>query len=125
MCTFYISSVAHPSFVKLDAVRRSPHAGQHAVPELLPPGNRPLQLTSANAEAKTGNSICTCDLPIPEAMFSAKTYNALLRSRITTIKQLCALELADLKWLRSFGKKAEQEVIAYRAHPGKPLKAGA
>jgi DNA-directed RNA polymerase alpha subunit len=63
-------------------------------------------------------------MPIPEALFSAKTYNALRRSRITTIRQLCALELADLKWLRSFGRKAEQEVAAYRARLDARLAAG-
>jgi DNA-directed RNA polymerase alpha subunit len=119
----YISfSVVHLSFTKRDAVRYSQGVEQQTLPDVLPPGNGPLRRAATSTQETAMRPDCACNIPIPERLFSAKTYNALLRSRITTIKQLCALELADLKWLRSFGKKAEQEVIAYRARISAPLK---
>ncbi|HET9502394.1 MAG TPA: DNA-directed RNA polymerase subunit alpha C-terminal domain-containing protein [Hymenobacter sp.] len=61
------------------------------------------------------------DAPLATARLSTKTYNALLKSRITTIGQLCRLTLHDLKWLRNLGPKAQQEITAYRAALGAPL----
>lgn len=60
------------------------------------------------------------DTPIPAAELSARTYNALLKGRVTTIKQLCTMELRDLMSLRNFGKKAIEEAVAYRVRLGVP-----
>ncbi|MGI4740747.1 MAG: DNA-directed RNA polymerase subunit alpha C-terminal domain-containing protein [Janthinobacterium lividum] len=67
------------------------------------------------------NPAYTDDKPIPAAELSARTYNALLKGRITTISQLCAMELRDLMLLRNFGKKAVEEAVAYRTRLGVPL----
>jgi DNA-directed RNA polymerase alpha subunit len=66
----------------------------------------------------TQNSIYTCDGPISADYLSTKTYNALLKGHITTIRQFCAMEFRDFKWLRNFGKKAMEEAVAYRAQLG-------
>jgi DNA-directed RNA polymerase alpha subunit len=106
------------------------NAAQHAIPataDLLTDTANYLALqptTSAGAKRTDNaptNPVCACDTPLPAAELSVKTYNALLRSRITTIGQFCTLELHDLMWLRNFGKKAVAEAIAYRARLGAPL----
>jgi hypothetical protein len=110
---YSFSTVARSSFAASEAPQGKAGRAQPTLPDLPPAGYGPLRLAASPA--------CAGDMPIPEALFSAKTYNALRRSRITTIQQLCALEPADFKWLRSLGKKAEQEVAAYRARIGAPL----
>lgn len=112
---YSFSTVARSSFAAPEAPQGLPGRAQPTLPDLPPAGHGPLR------QAKATSPACAGDMPIPEALFSAKTYNALRRSRITTIQQLCALEPADFKWLRSLGKKAEQEVAAYRARIGAPL----
>ena len=118
---YSFSTVARP-FATLEARQRVPSPTQPTLPDLLPAGHGPLRPAALNAEEKATSLAGMGDMPIPETFFSAKTYNALRRSRISTIKELCALEPADFKWLRSLGKKAEQEVAAYRARIGAPLK---
>jgi DNA-directed RNA polymerase alpha subunit len=115
---YSFSTVARPT---LDAPRR-PGQAQPGLPDLLAPGKGPLRPAASSAEEKATGPAYVGDVPIPETLFSAKTYNALRRSRISTLKELCALEPADFKWLRSLGKKAEQEIAAYRARIGAPLK---
>ena len=39
-----------------------------------------------------------------------------------TIKQFCAIELHDLRWLRNFGGKSVEEVKAYRERLGVPMR---
>ena len=105
-------------------------AAQHAIPataDLLTDTTnflalQPINLASTKlTDNAPTNPACACDAPLPAAELSARTYNALLRSRITTIGQFCALELHDLMWLRNFGKKAVTEAVAYRARLGAPL----
>lgn len=67
------------------------------------------------------NSAHTHDTPISAAELSARTYNALLKGRVTTIRQLCTMELLDLMMLRNFGKKAVEEAVAYRIRLGLPV----
>jgi DNA-directed RNA polymerase alpha subunit len=105
-------------------------AAQHALPTTadlltdtahflaLQPATSASAKPADNAPATSGYA---CDAPLPAAELSVKTYNALLKSRITTLGQFCALELHDLMWLRNFGKKAVAEAIAYRARLGAPL----
>ncbi len=118
---YSFSTVARPSPATLDAPQR-PGQAQSGLPNLLPAGTGPLRPAASSAEEKATGPTYAGDMPIPETLFSAKTYNALRRSRISTLKELCALEPADFKWLRSLGKKAEQEIAAYRARIGAPLK---
>jgi DNA-directed RNA polymerase alpha subunit len=93
-------------------------------------GNRAQDTTpSLAAPQVAGNSIIPAltstqeldDTPLPAAELSVRTYNALLKGRITTIRQLCDMELGDLKWLRNFGKKSLEETIIYRARLGAPV----
>ncbi|RZK31022.1 MAG: hypothetical protein EOO63_05210 [Hymenobacter sp.] len=82
-----------------------------------------LQVTSPETERLCNtqrNPAHTYDMPIPAAELSARTYNALLKGRVTTIKQLCTMELRDLMLLRNFGKKAVEEAVAYRVRLGLP-----
>lgn len=125
MYLYYSFSTVTRSSPTTPDVPRRPGQAQPGLPDLLPPGNGPLRPAAISAEEKAASPACAGDMPIPETLFSAKTYNALRRSRISTIKELCALEPADFKWLRSLGKKAEQEVAAYRARIGAPLKLNA
>ena len=87
--------------------------------DLLPTSHNSLQATLARVDGlahRAANLSYACDGPISSTHLSTRTYNALLKSRITTIGQFCAMELHDLKWLRNFGKKAMAEAAAYRAH---------
>ena len=68
---------------------------------------------------ESGNTLY--DTPISAAELSARTYNALLKGRVTTIRQLCTMELRDLMLLRNFGKKAVEEAVAYRGRLGVPV----
>jgi len=105
-------------------VLRPLHTALRARPTLRPTNHDSLQTTLARVDkpAHTAqNSIHTWDGPISAAHLSTKTYNALLKGRITTIRQFCAMEFRDLKWLRNFGKKAMEEAVTYRAHLGVPL----
>jgi DNA-directed RNA polymerase alpha subunit len=105
-------------------VLRPLHTALRARPTSLPTNHDSLQsvLTRVDKPAhKAQNPIHTSDGPISEAHLSTKTYNALLKGRITTIRQFCAMEFRDLKWLRNFGKKALAEAVDYRAHLGVPL----
>jgi DNA-directed RNA polymerase alpha subunit len=77
--------------------------------------------STASAEKRPMHAAYASDMPISATLLSARTYNALQRGRVMTVGQLCALKRSDLKWLRNFGKKAEQEVAAYRASLGAPL----
>lgn len=58
----------------------------------------------------------------PTAELSVRTCNALRKGRIMTIKQFCAIELHDLRWLRNFGGKSVEEVKAYRERLGVPMR---
>lgn len=92
--------------------------------DLLPTSYNSLQATLAHVDElahRAANLSYVCDGPISSTYLSTRTYNALLKSRITTIGQFCAMELHDLKWLRNFGKKAMAEAAAYRAHLGASL----
>jgi DNA-directed RNA polymerase alpha subunit len=93
----------------------------HTALRVRPTNHDSLQGAFARVEGPahtTQNSIQTSDGPISAAYLSTKTYNALLKSGITTIRQFCAMEFRDFKWLRNFGKKAMEEAVAYRARLG-------
>lgn len=116
----------------LGASRRAEvlHAARRAMPvvaSLLVANTgpaRPAQPTLAGTERTQGvlnTPACALDAPLPITELSARTHNALLKSRITTIRQFCTLELRDLMWLRNFGKKALADAVAYRARLGYPI----
>ena len=83
---------------------------------------QPVLTSPERANDASLNPVYSYTLPLPATALSSRTYNALLKSRIITIQQLCALKLNDLKWLRNCGKKAVAEVTAYRALLGVPIK---
>lgn len=107
----------------------APSAAQYAMPAaanlLVAPTNtlalRPILAQEKQAASAPVPPAYTYDTPLPETELSARTYNALLKSRITTIGQFCALELHDFMWLRNFGKKAVAEAVAYRVRLGAPV----
>lgn len=49
---------------------------------------------------------------IDELSLSSRTSNALARNDITTLKQLASMSEAELKNLKGFGSKAQEEVVA-------------
>jgi len=139
MCTLYKSAQTLQEdagfyFIRFGAgsreeAMRTLSAAQHAIPttvDLLVASTTTLALRPVSASAKQVESAPTppahtYDTPLPVAELSIRTYNALLKSRITTIGQFCALELHDFMWLRNFGKKAVAEAVAYRARLGAPV----
>ena len=71
----------------------------------------PVEDETASFEIKDSNDdASSLNTPIEDLNLSARTTNALINNEIETIKDLFALNDADLKDLKGFGSKALDEV---------------